>query len=139
MATNLLTRTGNKIKVTLDGKEVGLVQSIRANDDYAPEPAVGIGDIAVTEYVPTVARHTVSVSQMVLYANSMRKAGVAIENGAAALNGLVFDIVITDKKDNATRTYTGCSYASGDMEVSTNKIVMANAQFNALSVNGGTF
>ena len=54
MATqNLKTRSGNLITVVFDGKQIGLVQNVRMNDDYSPEPASGVGDIHVEEYVPT--------------------------------------------------------------------------------------
>lgn len=134
---NLKTRSGNRIIVTFDGKQVGLVQSVRANDDYAPEPASGIGDIHVQEYVPTMARHTLNVSNMVLNRNSMRQLGISAENGDDMLRGLVFDIEILSKDDGSLlRKYVGCSYASGDLEVSKHAIVMANAMFNALDVVG---
>lgn len=58
--TNVKTRSGNRVTVRFDGREIGLVQSVRMSDDYAPEPASGIGDIHVIEYVPTMARHSLS-------------------------------------------------------------------------------
>lgn len=138
MATqNLKVRSGNRTVVMLDGKVVGLIQSVRASDDYGPEPASGIGDIHVQEYVPTMARHTLSISTMVLNQSNMRDAGIAVENGDGALRGLVFDIVTMDKDTGrALRTYSGCSYASGDVDVSKHAIVMMNGQFNALDVRG---
>ena len=135
--TNLKTRSGNRIIVVFDGKQVGLIQSVRMNDDYAPEPASGIGDIHVVEYVPTMARHNLSVSNMVLDLGSMRAAGIAAINGDDMLNGTIFDIQVLSKDDGTLlRKYVGCSYASGDMEVSKHQIVMANATFNALDVTG---
>ena len=138
MATqNLKTRSGNRIVVTFDGKQIGLVQSVRMNDDYAPEPASGIGDIHVQEYVPTMARHSLSVSAMVLNTGSLRDAGIAMENGDAVLQGLVFDIEVFSKDDGTLlRKYMGCSYASGDVEVQKHAIVMTNATLNALDVSG---
>lgn len=135
--SNLKTRSGNRIVVTLDGKQVGLIQSVRMNDDYGPEPASGIGDIHVVEYVPTMARHNLSVSAMVLNVGSLREAGIAAENGDSMLQGLVFDIEVLSKDDGSLiRKYTGCSYASGDVEVSKHQIVMTNGSFNALDVVG---
>jgi len=134
---NLKVRTGNRLEVQFDGKKIGLVQSVRASDDYAPEPASGIGDIHVQEYVPTVARHAISVSQMVLRVGSMRSLGIIPENGDAALQGLVFDIVKIDKDSGAVlRKYVGCSYASGETDVSKHSIVMSSGQFNCLDVTG---
>lgn len=136
MATqNLKTRSGNRIVVTFDGKQIGLVQNVRMNDDYAPEPASGVGDIHVQEYVPTMARHSLTVQTMVLNKGNMRDVGIATENGDGILQGLVFDIEVFSKDDNTLlRKYTGCSYASGDVEVQKHAIVMASAQFNALDV-----
>lgn len=134
---NLKTRSGNRIVVMYDGKQVGLVQSVRMNDDYGPEPASGIGDIHVAEYVPSMARHALNVSYMVLNKGAMRDAGISMENGDAVLEGLVFDIVTLSKDDGELlRKYTGCSYASGDLEVSKHAIVMGSAMFNALDVTG---
>ena len=39
MKTNVKTRSGNRIVVVFDGIQLGLVRSVRANDDYSPEPA----------------------------------------------------------------------------------------------------
>lgn len=134
---NLKTRSGNRIIITFDGKQIGLLQSVRMNDDYSPEPASGIGDIHVQEYVPTMARHTLNVSAMLLNRGAMLEAGIASENGDAMLLGLVFDIEVYDKDTGVLlRKYVGCSYASGDMDVSKHAIVMQSGMFNALDVVG---
>lgn len=135
--TNVKTRSGNRVTVRFDGREIGLVQSVRMSDDYAPEPASGIGDIHVIEYVPTMARHSLSVSTMVLFTGAMREVGISLENGDDALLGLVFDIVVESKDDGSElRKYLGCSFASGDVEVSKHAIIVSNAQFYALDVVG---
>lgn len=138
MATqNLKTRSGNRIIIVFDGKQIGLMQSVRMSDDYSPEPASGIGDIHVQEYVPTMARHSLSVSSMLLNRGSMLEAGIASENGDAMLQGLVFDIEVYSKDDGTLlRKYVGCSYASGDLEVSKHAILMSSGMFNALDVVG---
>lgn len=135
--TNVKTRTGNRVVVRFDGKQIGLVQSVRMSDDYGPEPASGIGDIHVVEYVPTMARHSLSVSTMVLFTGAMREAGLSLENGDQALEGRIFDIVVESKDDGQElRKYVGCSFASGDVDVSKHAIVVSNATFNALDVVG---
>lgn len=138
MKQNRNVRSGNQIKVFFGGIEVGLVQSVSANDDYSPEPASGIGDIHVQEYVPTMARHSLSVSMMMLNKNKLEAAGIIPENGDAVLQGYVFDL---EQYDNVTgdliRKYTGCSYASGSVETTKHAIVTRSAQFNALDVSGG--
>jgi hypothetical protein len=134
---NRKTRSGNRIAVVFDGKQIGLVRSVRASDDYSPEAASGIGDIHVQEYVPTQARHSLAVQAMVLNSGSMRAAGLAAENGDAMLKGLVFDIVYYDKETGEElRKYVGCSYASGDIDVQAHQIVVNSAMFNALDVQG---
>ncbi|SDH27363.1 MULTISPECIES: hypothetical protein [unclassified Nitrosomonas] len=137
MRTNLKTRSGNRIVAMFDGKQIGAVQSVRMNDDYSPEPMSGIGDIHVHEYVPTMARHNLQVQTMVLNKGSMREAGITMENGDGVLQGLVFDIEVYSKDDGTLlRKYIGCSYASGDLEISKHAIVMASGQFMALDVVG---
>lgn len=137
MQRNKKVRSGNWIIPTLAGVRLGLIQSVRMSDDYSPEPASGIGDIHIAEYVPSVARHSIQVSQMVLENGSLRQAGIAMENGDSVLEGLVFDIEVQDKATGQTlRKYVGCSYASGDVDVQAHRIVVANAQFNALNVIG---
>lgn len=138
MKQNRNVRSGNQIKVFFGGIGVGLVQSVSANDDYSPEPASGIGDIHVQEYVPTMARHSLSVSFMILRKDKLAEAGIIPENGDAVLQGYVFDL---EQYDNVTgdllRKYTGCSYASGGVETTKHAIVTRSAQFNALDVSGG--
>lgn len=134
---NVKTRSGNRIVVVFDGKQIGLVRSVRASDDFGLEPASGIGDIHVQEYVPSMARHSISVSAMVLIKGALLEAGIATENGDAALRGLVFDLEVYDKDTGGLlRKYTGCSYASGDIDVSAHQIVVQNCQLMALDVTG---
>lgn len=136
MKENLKARSGNRIVVMFDGKQLGLIQSVRMNDDYSPEPASGIGDIHVQEYVPAMARHSLQVQSMVLNKGTLREAGITAENGDAVLLGLVFDIEVYSKDDGTLlRKYTGCSYASGDLEVTKHAIVVASGQFFALDVS----
>jgi hypothetical protein len=135
--TNQKVSSGNRIIIVLDGNQIGTMRSVRMNDDYSPEPVTGIGDIHVLEHVPTVARHSLQCSYVVLSAGALRNVGAAAENGDGMLTGLVFDIVVMSKDDGSVlRKYTGCSYASGDLEVSANAVVMANASFQAIDVAG---
>jgi hypothetical protein len=138
-SVNLKTRSGNRCVATFGGVQIGLLQSVSMNDSYDPEPASGIGDIHVQEYVPTMARHSISVEAMVLDKGAMITAGAAMENGDAVLKGLVFDIETYDK-DTGTllRKYVGCSYASGSVTINKHTIVMQQAQFMALDVSGAT-
>lgn len=139
MATqNIKVHSGNRCEIKFDGKMVGLLQGVSASDDYGPEPASGVGDIHVQEYVPSMARHSVSADTMVLITDNLRDAGISAENGDDMLKGMVFDIVLYAKAPNAgvLRTYTGCSFASGSISVQKHAIIVSQAQFNALDVTG---
>jgi hypothetical protein len=140
MATeHRIAQSANRIEIQLDGKKVGLMQNLRASDDYGLEPASGIGDIHVQEYVPTLARHQLSASTMVLFKLNLANAGIATENGDEALRGLVFDIVVFGKDPNNSgelRKYKDCSFASGDIEITKHQIVAHNAMFYALDAKG---
>lgn len=135
---NLKVKSGNRYLVVMDGAVIGMCQSVDLRDDYSPEPASGIGDIHVQEYVPTMARHTVTVDEMVLREENMRSLGLTLQNGDEALFGLVFDIIVASKDDDSgvMRKYIGCSYASGSVQVRKHAIVVSNATFNALDVVG---
>jgi hypothetical protein len=135
--TNLQTRSGNRIIITFGGVQIGMLQSVTASDDYAPEPASGIGDIHVQEYVPTMARHSLAVSVMVMNKGAMVSAGIAPQNGDAVLNGIVFNVEIYSKDDGSLlANYIGCSYASGSLEVTKHAIVMQQGQLLALDRTG---
>ena len=136
-AENRKVKSGNRVVCVFDGKQIGLAQSVDMNDDYAPEPASGIGDIHAQEYVPTIARHTLQVEEMVLITGSLRELGVTAANGDDMLRGLVFDILVLGKDDGVLlRKYSGCSYASGSVQVRKHAIVVASGTFNALDVHG---
>lgn len=137
MKQNIQVHTGNRIAVVFDGKAIGAISSVRGNFDLSPEPVLGVGDINVIEHAPTVARHSLSISQMVLKKENMLNAGISVENGDAALRGLVFDIEVYDKDSGKQlRKWTGVSYASGDIDISANRITVASGQFNALDATG---
>lgn len=138
--TNVQSQSGNRVAVMLDGIQVGAMQSVRMSASYGLEPVYGIGDIDPLEHVPTAARYPISVSNVVLRKGALRKAGLAPENGAAALKGVVFDIEVYSKDDGTLlQKYQGCSYDSGDVDVSRNAIVMSSAQFMALTISGNGF
>lgn len=155
MATqNILAHSGNLITLEFDGKRFGTIQRMNVQDDYGPEPVSGIGDIHVQEYVPSMARHSITVEHAVLKKNSMRHAGLIAENGCARLQGTEFDIVIYEKNPVAgaggtasqtgvcdtpmaeVRRYRYCSFASGSISIQAHRVVMTDATFNARDVVG---
>jgi hypothetical protein len=140
------TRTGNHIVIELDDIQVGLIQSMRGSDDFGLEPVSGIGSIKVKEYVPTVARHQIQCGFVALKTELIASRSFASEDGDKAMEGLIFDIIVYDKRDTGVnpdsnqgyiKKYTGCSYASGDFSIEAHRAVIRNATFMALDVDGG--
>lgn len=135
--TNVQMQSGNRIAVVMAGLQIGLIQSIDAEDDYAPDLASGIGDIHSVEAVPTRASHTLQVSVMVLKKGALMKAGIAAENGDAVLKGQVFEVEVYDQDSGALlRKWIKCSYARGTMTFTKHAIVMQNATLLALDASG---
>jgi hypothetical protein len=167
---NVLVYTGNRVKVEVNGHEVGLCQSVRVNDNYNLQAASGVGDIHVQEWVPTQAIHQLTVQTMILYKDKINSAtGVSslpgafdgtdiMENGDAVLRGLTFDLSIEGKAPSnfqtaqgarggrqpltsgdlgrQIRVYQGCTFESGDIDVTKHQIIVQNASFRALDVTG---
>lgn len=129
-------RSGNTIKVIIAGESVGLLQSVRANDDYGPEAASGIGDAEAKEYVPGMARYSLSVSAMALKKGSLRQKGITPANAKDVLKGEVFTIEAFDAAGGLLYAYDGVSFASGSVEISKHAIVITDGQFNALTRRG---
>lgn len=154
---NVIVRSSNRFTIMIGGTAVGLLQDLRCQDDYSPEPASGIGDIHVKEYVPTMARHTISTSQACMFTASLRQLGISFENGDDALKGLVFDIEVHDRTAETSiqpgksgvgnaagltllsegssgvvlRRYEKCSFASGDIEIRKHAMIVNSATINA--------
>jgi hypothetical protein len=154
---NAVVRSSNRFTIKRGDTVIGLLQDLRCQDDYSPEPASGIGDIHVKEYVPTMARHTISTSQACMFTASLRKLGISFENGDDAMKGLVFNIEICDRvyqetvslgktgpgntawvgvaEEGATgtvlRRYEKCSFASGDIEIRKHAMIVTSATINA--------
>ena len=138
--TRLFAKTGNKILIQFGSVTIGLCQSVDIQEDYGLEPCSGMGDCEVTEWVPTMARYTVHVEEMVLNAGSMRSAGLIPEDAAGALVGNTFNITFVSTGGAGVpaldRVIQGCTYASGSVQIRKHAIVVANAVFNAISVKG---
>lgn len=137
MRDNRKTYSGNRILVEFGGTVVGLIQSCRLSDNYGLEDASGVGDIHVVEHVPSKAVHQLSVQNMVLFVGNMRDAGVSRINGDDAMQGLIFDFSVYRKDTGALlRQYIGCSYDSGDVDITAHRITMQSSQFKCIDVTG---
>lgn len=129
--------TGNEVYVFFNNTRLDLVQSFRATDDYGFEPASGIGDIHVTEYVPTLARHAISISRFVLKRDTAVSLGIIQENGASALVNTPFDITVISKKTGAMlRKYLKSINNSGDIGLSAHRVIVTDANFVAIDASG---
>ncbi len=136
--------TGNLVTIQFDGQVIGTIQSMTVNDDYGPEPVSGVGSVAVYEYPPTMARHTISVEYAVLKSKSLMSLGVVPEHGCERLLGLELDIIIYAKNDcesttgggTELRKYEKCTLASGSFQIQAHRVIMSNATFNARKVTG---
>lgn len=164
LTPNVQVRTGNRVSVSINSNKVGMCQSVRCSDNYNLQAASGIGDIHVAEWVPTQAIHQLTVQTMVLYPNALRKAAKAtnslpeafeddiMENGDAVLKGMTFEMSIEDSltpSDTGSgsagtgageggkvfRVYKGCSFDSGDVDVTKHAIIVQNATFRATDVS----
>jgi hypothetical protein len=140
MVQKVQVHSSNRVRVLIDDKVVGLIQSVRASDDYAPEMASGVGDIHAQEYVPTVARHSIAVGLMVLRKDSLIQLGLQPKNGDEALRGIEVDIAVYDFAEGATptllRKYVGCSFANGDVDITKHAIIAQNATYLCRDVQG---
>lgn len=136
-SANVNTKAANRIIIQFDGKQVGACKSVSLHESYNHEPVTGIGDIHVIEYVPTLASYSVQIEAMVLEKEALRSAKILTENGEDTLVGRVFDIsVISKDSGEEIRKFSGCTYDSGDIRITTNQVVSTSAQFKALRVSG---
>jgi hypothetical protein len=129
--------TGNEVEVSINGQRVDLAQNIRGTDNYGHEPASGIGDIHVKEYVPSVARHNITMSKLVMRKEKAISAGLILENGDDAMRGRIFDIEIFPKGGGPVlRKWMGCVNDGGDIGVTSHRILVQDATFLATDAAG---
>lgn len=80
-------RTGGKVLLRLDNKVIAFAQSARFRDDYGLEPVQIIGQLQAIEYVPTHARHEITITMLVVRNTSLVALG--LEPGSAGSFGLL--------------------------------------------------
>ena len=135
--TNRQAHSGNLIQILQDNRKVGVIQSLRLNDDFAPEPLSGVGEVTVVEHVTTIARFSLTVQYMALRRQTMFSEGLAHVTSEDSLVGKVFDIEVSDKvTGRVLKKYESCTYASGDVEITKHAIIAKSAQFMALRTSG---
>jgi len=137
MRQNLITQSANRIVIEFDSQQIGLLQSVSGDENYGLEPVMEIGNISVAEHVPTAARYSINYSKMALIKEKMRSAGIEPENAQSVLQGNVLNVVIYSKDTGAAlRTFSGCSFESGRIDVSANRVVSKSGVMRAISVSG---
>lgn len=130
--------SGNTIMVVIKNKPVGLLQDMTADEDFAPEPASGIGDPRVVEYVPTMYRISLAVSSMSLKKDSLFSVGVFPEGIDKYLATDPFTVVVIDKVTQKTiRQYNNCIFARGTVSVRKHTIVSHNCTLLSTEALGG--
>lgn len=130
--------SGNTIMVVIKNKPVGLLQDMTADEDFAPEPASGIGDPRVVEYVPTMYRISLAVSSMSLKKDSLFSVGVFPEGIDKYLQTEPFTVVVIDKVSQRTiRQYNNCIFGRGTVSVRKHTIVSHNCTLLATEALGG--
>jgi len=130
--------SGNTIMVVIKNKPVGLLQDVTADEDFAPEPASGIGDPRVVEYVPTMYRISLAVSSMSLKKDSLFSVGVFPEDVEKYLSTEPFTVVVIDKVTNKTiRQYLNCIFARGTLSVRKHTIVSHNCTLLSTEARSG--
>ena len=130
-------QSANRVVAEFGGVTIALLQNVRFSDSYGLEDASGVGDIHVQEHVPTKAVHSVSFSRMVMRVDKMRSSGIIPENGDVVLQGAVFDVCVYSRDTGLLlRKALNCSYDSGDIDVSANRIIVSSGQLKPLDVAG---
>lgn len=132
---NQTVHTGNTIQVQIKGTVVGRVQSLTANQDFAPEAVREIGNYMPVEHVFTQYDGTLTLNGFVLRKGSLERLGL-IPLGEKVLETGLIDIVIVDKQTkDVVQAFRGCSIQTHDLEITTNAISASNSTWKFLSTN----
>jgi hypothetical protein len=130
--------SGNTILIVINNSPVGLLQEMTADEDFAPEPASGIGDPRVVEYVPTMNRISLRVASMSLKKDSLFNLGIFPETVDKYLATNPFQVQIVDKVTGKTiRTYNNCIFASGTVSTRKHTIVAHDCRLLSTEALGG--
>lgn len=133
---SLYTYSGNDVRVFLGGVEVPLLQNLSGDDAYNHEPASGVGDIHVTEFIPSRAMHTITIDKMIFKPELLTLLGIIVENGDGALRGLMFDIEVQAKRGGVLKTWYDAKCDRARVTVRAHSIIVQDATFMALDTAG---
>lgn len=91
--TNKQVRSANQVLIVVRNSVIGIASSLRISADFALQDQAGIGDNVVIEYVPGIARISVSLSGVLLIQQNLASAGIVpSQTVREILNGNVFDV-----------------------------------------------
>lgn len=130
--------SGNIIRIKIDGKVVGRIQSIDGRRSFGQEPVHEIGSIMPQEHVPLRYEGSFTVDKFLIRQQSLVDLGLA-SLGEGILNMDIIDVEITDKYTNEViRVYRGCSLTEYSERFQAGAISGENASFVYLRCDKGT-
>lgn len=140
---NKQVRSSNACLIVIRNLVIGIVTSLRISGDFALQDVSGIGDNVVIEYVPGVARVSVSMSGVQLIQANLAAAGIVPSSSVRdILNGNVFDTGVytttsgSMQPQNLLIKAISCSPSSLGYSFDTGQSVKYDHQFVALDLAG---
>lgn len=141
--TNKQVRSANQVLITVQNQVIGIVSSCRIQADFALQDQAGIGDNVVIEYVPGIARITVSLSGILLINQNLANAGILPSKSVRdILNGTVFDVGVytttagTNTPGSLLVAAYSCTPANMSYSVDTGQALKYDHSFSALDLGG---
>jgi hypothetical protein len=132
------SHAGHTIRLKIDGKEVGRVQSIDGRGSFGQEGQYEIGSIMPQEHVALRFEGSVTVDKFRIRKKSLAELGLA-KLGEGILTMGVIDIEVTDRFTNAiVEVYRGCSLNEYSRSHRANAISGENATWVYLSSDIGS-
>jgi hypothetical protein len=139
---NYKSHTGNRIIIRFNGAIVGLVQSLRASEDFGVQGLYQVGDIQAAELVPTQAQYTLTADMIFLktdtfYSGFGSSTPLAPVDPYGALYFKPFQVAIYDSDTmKLMRYWDGCYYSQGDLQISMNAVLTGSCTFRAITASG---
>lgn len=140
---NKQVRSANAILIVVRDQVIGISSSCRIQADFALQDQAGIGDTVVIEYVPGIARVTVSLSGVLLITQNLTSAGILPRDSVRdILDGNVFDVGIystvagTNTPGSALLIAHSCMPSQLGYSVQTGQAMQYDHSFAALDLSG---
>ena len=141
---NKQVRSANAILITVKNQVIGISSSARFQADFALQDQAGIGDNVVIEYVPGIARVTVSLSGVLLISQNLVSAGILPTSTGVRdiLAGNVFDVGVyttvagSNTAGSCLLLASSCMPSQMGYSVQTGQAVTYDHSFSALDLSG---